>query len=342
MEVKGMRFDKDKKNAIVLYILEKINENVDGVSRHVSEELNVNQSTVHRYINELLVNNVIEKEKHGKYRLVTHVGQYQLSRAEGDLESDMIPFNQCLLPHISHLSLNVQQIWTYVFSEMINNVMDHSEATKAIIKVTQDYLNTTVILIDNGVGVFKKIQDHFGYSSIDDSIIELFKGKLTTDSVNHSGEGIFFSSRMMDRFYIISSKKIFTCNQFDDETVYDLAERTPEGTCILMSLSNYSAKNLQDIFDKYADVNGGFTKTIIPMKNIFDSPPVSRSQAKRLSNRLDRFVEVDLDFSGISWMGQGFAHQLFVVFQAEHPNIKINPVYMDEKVSRMYMHVING
>ena len=131
-------------------------------------------------------------------------------------------------------------------------------------------------------------------------------------------------------------------NQFDDERVYDLAEKTPEGTCILMSLSNYSAKNLQDIFDKYADVNGGFTKTIIPMKNIFDSPPVSRSQAKRLSNRLDRFLEVDLDFSGISWMGQGFAHQLFVVFQAEHPNIKINPVYMDEKVSRMYMHVING
>ena len=31
-------------------------------------------------------------------------------------------------------------------------------------------------------------------------MLELSKGKLTTDSANHSGEGIFFTSRMFDVF----------------------------------------------------------------------------------------------------------------------------------------------
>ena len=31
--------------------------------------------------------------------------------------------------------------------------------------------------MDYGVGTFKKIQDYFGYNSIDDAINELFKGR---------------------------------------------------------------------------------------------------------------------------------------------------------------------
>ena len=56
-------------------------------------------------------------------------------------------------------------------------------------------------------------------------------------------------------------------------------------------------------------------------KEIFDASPVSRSQAKRVCNRLDKFEEVIVDFAEISWMGQGFAHQLFVVFAGSHPEI---------------------
>ena len=61
------------------------------------------------------------------------------------------------------------------------------------------------------------------------------------------------------------------------------------------------------------------------MKNIFDSSPVSRSQAKRVCNRLENFKEVVLDFEGVQWMGQGFAHQLFVVFANDHPDIQLTP-----------------
>ena len=227
----------------------------------------------------------------------------------------------------------------YSFSEMINNVMDHSLAENVKIVVEQDYLKTSVIIADNGVGILKKIKEHFGYRTLDEAICELFKGKLTTDSKNHSGEGIFFSSKMMDDFFIVSSGKIFTNNKHDNSRIISIAESNVKGTCVIMSLSNFSHKNPQDVFDLYSNVEGGFIKTKIPMKNIFDSSPVSTSQAKRVCNRLEKFKEVLLDFEGIQWMGQGVAHQLFVVFANEYPDIQLIPINMNEDITKMHIHV---
>ena len=71
----------------------------------------------------------------------------------------------------------------------------------------------------------------------------------------------------------------------------------------------------------------------------FGSTPISRSQAKRLCDGLEKFEEIILDFSDIAWMGQGFAHQIFVVFANANPEIVINPINMNENVTKMYNHV---
>ena len=107
-----------------------------------------------------------------------------------------------------------------------------------------------------------------------------------------------------------------------------------------MSLSNYSNKDPKEIFDLYANDDGNFTKTRIPIKNIFETSPVSRSQAKRVYNRLEKFKEIILDFESVPWIGQGFAHQIFVVFANAHPDITLIPINMNEDVTKMYNHVI--
>ena len=107
-----------------------------------------------------------------------------------------------------------------------------------------------------------------------------------------------------------------------------------------MSLSNFTNKTTKEIFDQYSDDDGGFVTTKIPLKHIFDTAPVSRSQAKRICNRLEKFSEAILDFDGIEWMGQGFAHQIFVVFHNAHPNIALLPQNMNDSVASMYNHVI--
>lgn len=337
-----MKFNEEKKKSIILYLLEKMHHEDEEISKTVSQAFSVNQNTIHTYINELIEKNIIKRVCRGKYELIKQDYYYKLKRSEGDLDTDTYAFDQCLQPHIGDLSENIRSIWNYSFSEMINNVMDHSFAENVSVVVEQDYLNTDVLIADDGVGIFEKIKEYFGFSSLDAAICELFKGKLTTDSKNHSGEGIFFTSKMMDEFFIVSSGKIFTNNKYDSSRVMDIAAQNIKGTCVVMSLSNFSQKTPQEIFDLYANVDGGFIKTKIPLKSIFDASPVSRSQAKRVCNRLENFQEVIIDFEDLQWMGQGFAHQLFVVFAKEHPDIRLLPVNMNEDITKIYNHVISA
>ncbi|MBQ3544249.1 MAG: DUF4325 domain-containing protein [Lachnospiraceae bacterium] len=336
-----MKFDEEKKKSIRLYLLEKIKQDNTSISKSVAETFEVNQNTVHSYINDLVNENVIRRVQRGKYELISEKTVYNLKRSNGDLSTDTYAYDFCLKQFIENFQKNVIEIWAYTFSEMINNVMDHSLAENVQIIIEQDYLNTTVIIRDDGVGIFEKIKEHFSLPSLDEAICELFKGKLTTDSENHSGEGIFFSSKMMDDFFIISSERIFSNNRYDNSRIIELVEKKYPGTCVIMSLSNFSHKQSYEVFDLYSNVEGGFTKTKIPLKNIFDSSPVSRSQAKRVCNRLDKFKEVIFDFEGVDWMGQGFAHQLFVVFKYEHPEISFIPINMNEAITKMYNHVQN-
>lgn len=337
-----MRFNSERKKSIIIYLLEKIEQKDEGISKSVAQAFSVNQNTVHTYINELVDEKIIKRIKRGQYELVKEEYKYDLKRENGDLDTDTYAYDYCLQEHICDLAVNVQAIWSYAFSEMINNVMDHSAAENVKVIVEQDYLNTNVMIADDGIGIFKKIKEHFAFSSLDEAICELFKGKLTTDSENHSGEGIFFSSKMMDDFFIVSSGKIFTYNKYDNSRIISIAVENVKGTCVIMSLSNFSHKNPQEVFDLYANVDGGFIRTKIPMKNIFDTSPVSRSQAKRVCNRLEKFKEVVIDFDGVQWMGQGFAHQIFVVFVKEHPDISLIPINMNEDITKMYNHVINS
>ncbi len=333
-----MRMTDEKKKAIISYILEKISQNTPSLSSVVAKALDISTNTVHKYLTELQGSGVIEKHKRGEYRLLTQHSSYSFSRSENELRDDTLAYDVCVSPLINHLSDNVKHIWEYALSEMVNNVIDHSDADNMRVLVAHNYLETSVGIIDDGVGIFEKIKKHFSLPDLDEAICELFKGKLTTDSDNHSGEGIFFTSKMMDNFIIYSSGKIFTTSKYNNEHVFDVDDLNV-GTFVFMSLSNFTNKTARDIFDMYSDVDGGFTTTRIPLKNIFDSAPVSRSQAKRICNRLEQFEEILLDFEGVGWMGQGFAHQIFVVFKNAHPNISIKPINMCESVEAMYNHV---
>ena len=335
-----MKLNEEAKQIILHYILDKISSEAEDLSKSVCEAFNISANTFHKYINELIDANIVEKVKRGKYSLVTQTYERTFKRSLGELISDTLPYEECLEKHIKKFAKNIHHIWAYATSEMVNNVIDHSEAETMKMTVKVDYLKTTVIIEDNGVGIFEKIKKHFALPSLDEAICELFKGKLTTASDNHSGEGIFFTSKMMDDFYILSNGKIFTTSKYETSQILN-EDNDVAGTLIYMSLSNFTKKTAKDIFDTYADIDNGFTKTRIPMKNIFDSAPVSRSQAKRICNRLEQFEEVVLDFEDIEWMGQGFAHQIFVVFKRNNEKTKLTIENMSENVKKMYDHVIN-
>jgi len=337
-----MKLSSEKKQAIILYILEKIDAKEKGISSAVVSNFHIDQATFYKYINELKNEKLIKKVSRGEYELVTQTYEYKLSRKGGDLDWDTDAYVKCLQEHIREYENNVERIWTYVFCEMTNNIMDHSNAENVRVIVEKNYLSTRVWLIDNGIGIFKKIKEFFNLPGIEEAVDELFKGKVTTDKKNHSGEGIFFSSRMMDEFYILSDGKLFSHNKYNQELLETVKLPFKTGTAVVMKLSNFTQKTPKDIFAQFENGDGEFSKTEIKLKLIFDADPVSRSQAKRLCNGLNNFKDVILDFEDIEWMGQGFADQIFRVFAAENAGIKITPINMNEDVERMYKHSISG
>ena len=46
---------------------------------------------------------------------------------------------------------------------------------------------------------------------------------------------------------------------------------------------------------------------------------ISRSQAKRVAHRFERFERVELDFAGVPDIGQAFADEMFRVFAKRIP-----------------------
>ena len=345
-----MSFSKEKRAQIKNYMLKKISDFDAQVVEKTCETFDISENTVYRYLKELQTEEKIEKrELHtGKqgYCLKTKIYPEFVYLLQNQPEETRIYRND-IEPLLAGVNKNTEHIWNYAFSEMMNNAIEHSNATAIYVNVQQDSVKTCITITDNGVGIFQKIQNYFKEQqhreiTLDEAVAELFAGKFTTDASHHSGEGIFFSSRAVDFFSIESDGHIFTHDRFQDDFRHYVAADAPEaGTLVCMVLENQSSKQLSDIFDAYSNQDRGFYKTHIPMVEFFSNGnPVSRSEARRLADILERFEEVQLDFKNIETLGQGFTHELFVVFHNYHPEIKLEYVNACEAVDHMIRRVL--
>ena len=99
-----------------------------------------------------------------------------------------------------------------------------------------------------------------------------------------------------------------------------------------------SEMTLAQLFDKYAaDGSAGFDKTIVPVSlaEFGQESLISRSQAKRVLVRIDRFKEAIFDFEDVSTVGQAFADEIFRVFAIAHPSVNLRVANANSDVKRM-------
>lgn len=128
---------------------------------------------------------------------------------EPGLEEDRV-WCATVLPLLEGLPANKIDIWQYCVTEMVNNAIDHSEGSRLAVVVGRQPSNTRVRVVDGCIGIFRKIKAAFNLEDETQAILELSKGKLTTDPDWHSGQGIFFTSRMLDEFSILSRGAYFS------------------------------------------------------------------------------------------------------------------------------------
>jgi anti-sigma regulatory factor (Ser/Thr protein kinase) len=263
------------------------------------------------------------------------------------LEEDVV-WRENILPDLKGLPENVLDICNYGSTEMLNNVVDHSDSPAAAVRLTCSALRTSIQVADVGVGIFKKIQTTLGLHDARHALLELAKGKLTTDQERHTGEGVFFASRIFDEFRIMSGTLFYQrIRQEDDDWLIEAGDLDPMiGTIVDMRIRNDAKQTLKEVFDQYAseDNSYGFARTHVPIRLAMyeGEQMLSRSQARRILARVDRFREVILDFRGVTGIGQAFADEVFRVFAREHPEVHIIPLFTTPDIDNMIAHAKSG
>lgn len=301
----------------------------------------VSKSTVYNYLSELSENEIIKKNG-SSYELVNNIHQF-VYKNDGFLGEDRV-FEKDIEPILLNLPKNVFSAWRYAFTEMMNNAIEHSSATTIHVTVLRNVLKIGIIIADNGKGIFNNIQEYVKNEKNEDLTLKecaalLFAGKFTTAKSMHSGEGIFFTSHLMDSFKIVSDGVVFTRDNFDDS---NFETSSNDSTTVVMELNNNSNKTTKEVFNRFSDIDEGFIRTQIPIAHIFSGTgPVSRSEARRLGELIVKFKEVDLDFVNVEEVGQAFVHELFIVWQRNNSDIKLNVLNACDDVDFMIRRVKN-
>lgn len=341
--------NKNKGIRIRRQILRDLRFHPRDIVKHISSIFDITPQAIYRHIK------VLENEKclistgqrKGKQYFLGDIRKYAaVFKITGDIAEDSIWRN-----HFSYLldsePENIIEICQYGFTEMVNNVIDHSGGKEVFISLRRNDKNIFITVEDDGEGIFKRIKRLCDLDDENQALFELSKGKLTTDPENHTGEGVFFTSRSFDKFAIISKGLQFS---HDESEEYDFLEEVDDsfgelGTRVQMLLRRDSNRKLQNVFDGFTagPEDFQFNKTIIPVKlaQYGNEKLVSRSQAKRLLVRIDKFKHVIFDFDDVESIGQAFADEIFRVYVNKNPNITLIPINMVADVEKMVNRALN-
>lgn len=221
------------------------------------------------------------------------------------------------------LSPKAQTIFRYTFTEMLNNAIDHSNSPESIITVSLFSKDIEFIVKDKGVGIFKRVQKTFKLANEFDGLEHVLKGKQTTQPQKHTGEGIFFTSRIADIFSIKShSLSVRIDNKLEETFVKN--ERFEQGTEVRFRIHRKTRKSLSDLFNAFTNEDRKFDRNEIRVIVSAQAGNLSRSEAKRLLFGLEKFSRITFDFKGVKEIGQGFADEIFRVYAVSHPTIKLS------------------
>jgi anti-sigma regulatory factor (Ser/Thr protein kinase) len=251
--------------------------------------------------------------------------------------SDDSPWTRDFAPCLD-LPAPVLALTQHVFTELLNNAIDHSGGTQVVVSLRQTATQAQLLVSDNGCGIFDRIGRCF---AIDDPalvLLELTKGRLTTDPQRHTGRGLFYTLRAADVLDLRANVSAWQHRHWEGSRWRAGRALGRQGTSVYVAIALDTARRLDEVL-RSASVDGpgyGLERTVVPLRLLAESSGlVSRSQARRVAARLADFRAVTLDFEGVTDVGHSFADELLRVFPAGQPDVEITAVHMTSGVAAM-------
>ena len=237
----------------------------------------------------------------------------------------------------------VNRMMQYSFCELVNNAIDHSGGSQVTVSLRQTASQAQLLVSDDGRGLFSRIAETFATAAPRLAMLELSKGKLTSLPQRHSGQGLFFTSKLADVFDLHANEVAFQQRGWDGRGWRTQHALKREGTSIYAAIALDTARTLESVRKAYSlDGFGvGFERTVVPLRLITSDVAglESRAQARRVGARLNEVRRAELDFNGVPDVGHAFADELFRVLAREQPALEMVAVNMSSAVAAMLASV---
>lgn len=232
-----------------------------------------------------------------------------------------------LIQCTGELPAPARNILGYAVAEMANNAIDHSFGTSLKVALAVNDRVVRVTVADDGIGAFRSLADTFGYPDVADAVVDLTKGRRTSAP-----------QKAVDVFDLEANGYRFTVDNLDGDVA--LGRGLDVGTTVTLSLDLDTTRDLVGVFAAFTE-DGDFVRTTPRVVLVqHGSEFLSRSQAKRFALGLEQFKRVVLDFTGVELVGQGFADELFRVWQADHPDVAMTVTGANRGVALMIGRVV--
>ena len=328
-------------DAIITFLKQKGTSGSKALCTH----LGISRQALNVHLNRLIDEGTVVRTgatRNTRYSLPGHLPlpkQYSGEFLIEGLDENLIFQRLALSQNLSHaLNSDSETIFQYVFTEMLNNAIDHSESGKVRVSAVLEARSVKARISDSGIGVFSSVAQKLGYPDEHDALLQLVKGKTTTMPQAHSGEGIFFSSKAASALVLRSHRIQVEWNR-KLKDVFVSNRRYVKGTHVQIEVRRNSRTKLEDIFNEFAprEFDYQFSKSRVHVK-LLGSKYISRSEARRLVLNLEKFRLIELDFTKVESIGQGFADEVFRVFAARHPDIDIRAKNTSPAVGAMIQH----
>jgi len=301
-------------------------------SGELADALGVSRQAAHAQLKRAVAAGILRAVGAGRaarYEPVVPTFTYAIA---GSAEDRILADVEQRLPALRKLGDPTHRAFHYAFSEMVNNALDHSGGRRVEVRVAIEPKRVVFEVVDDGVGAFERVRSVRGLASHVEAAADVTKGKITTMPEQHSGEGIFFTSKVALRFELHANGHVLIVDQPRDDVAILAKPDASRGTRVHVEIARPPAERLVDVFAAHTkDHEFVRTRTVVRLFGL-GTDFVSRSEARRLLSGLERFGEVLVDFRGVAGIGQGFADEIFRVWANAHPEVALLSVEMNDDV----------
>ena len=321
-------------NKIKNFILDNIKFHQKDIIQTAINRFGVSRQAIHKHMNSLIYDKKVVgygTTKGRYYKLIPEVNYYKSINVDSKFDVQKI-FDLYVQPHIKSLPSNITEIFEFSIFGLLNNLKDHSEATKLYFKIYIDHKEAHFIINDNGIGILKHIKKGLNLTNIEQAALELVKGSVSINCDKYSGEELNAIVHLFDIAIIDSCRKsmVFTAKKGNWELKPSMQGN---GTKIHLKIAVSSKNSCADTFDTLFNSNDIIIRIPVNFLNLSKNKIInSRSLAKNLLKNVKNYKKIQFDFLNIDLIGPAFANALINISIENNKQAEIKWLNMNETI----------